>query len=171
VKGLLLAAASSLLCLVATTVLFRVSEVRRRAATMLWVFLATVPLYVAAYPLTPDDLWRLPAWLVERQGVLCAGFGLFVHAALFFGGWLQVYNLAERGFSLRILIDIDESPDRSLSREEEEAGYGGGLGMGWMLDKRIEGLVSTSLVEEREGRLVATEKGARAGSSSSCALG
>jgi hypothetical protein len=26
--------------------------------------------------------------------------------SLFFGGLLQIYNLAERGFSLRILIDI-----------------------------------------------------------------
>jgi len=106
----------------------------------------------------------------EREGPLVATgkgartarvFGLFVHAALFFGGWLQVYNLAERGFSLRILIDIDESPGRALSPEEEEAGYGGGLGMGWMLDKRIEGLLSTRLMVERDGSLLATHKGVR----------
>ena len=160
-KGLLLAAASSLLCVAAITVLFRVVKVRRRAATMLRVFLATIPIYLVAFALTPADLWLLPDWLVEGQAFLGGAFGLFVHTALFFGGWLQVYNLAERGFSLRILIDIDESADRALSREEEEACYGGGRGISWMLDKRIDGLVSTGLVEEREGRLVATGKGAR----------
>jgi len=161
VKGLLLAAASSLLCVVAITVLFRLVEVRRRAVAMLRVFLVTIPIYLVAYALTPADLWWLPGWLVEPRAFLCAAFGLFVHAALFFGGWLQVYNLAERGFSLRILIDIDESAARALSREEEEACYGGGRGISWMLDKRIDGLVSTGLVEEREGRLVATDKGMR----------
>jgi hypothetical protein len=162
VKGLLLAAASSLLCVAAVTVVFRVVDVPRRAAAMLGIFLATIPLYVAAYVLTPADLRLLPGWLVEPRGFLCGAFGLFVHAALFFGGWLQVYNLAERGFSLRILIDIDESPARALSAEEAEAAYGGGRGMGWMLDKRIEGLLSTRLIVERDGRLMATGKGTRA---------
>ncbi|HYR38379.1 MAG TPA: hypothetical protein VEW27_04425 [Methylomirabilota bacterium] len=161
-KGLLLAAASSLLCVAAVTVVFRIVDVRRRAAAMLGIFLATIPLYVAAYALTPADLWLLPEWLVEPRSFLCGAFGLFVHATLFFGGWLQVYNLAERGFSLRILVDIDESPGRALSPEEEEAAYGGGLGMGWMLDKRIDGLLSTRLMVERAGCLLATPKGARA---------
>ena len=160
-KGLLLAAASSLLCVAAVTVVFRIVDVRRRAAAMLRIFLVTIPLYVAAYALTPADLWLLPERLVEPRAFLCGVFGLFVHAARFFRGWLQVYNLAERGFSLRILIDIDESPGRALSPEEEEAGYGGGLGMGWMLDKRIEGLLSTRLIVERDGSLLATHKGVR----------
>lgn len=160
-KGLVLAAAASLTCVLAVTVLFRAVTVSRRAAAMLYVFLATVPLYIAAYAWTPADLGWLPAGLVERQAFLCGAFGLFVHAALFFGGWLQVYNLAERGFSLRVLIDIDESPEGALTAAEEESRYGGGRGLRWMFDKRVEGLVSSALVAPRAGRLVATDKGAR----------
>jgi len=70
VKGLLLAAASSLLCVAAVTVVFRVVDVPRRAAAMLGIFLATIPLYVAAYALTPTDLWLLPERLVEPRGFL-----------------------------------------------------------------------------------------------------
>jgi hypothetical protein len=162
VKGLLLAAAASLSCVLAVTLLFRAVTVSRRAGAMLHVFLATVPLYVAAYALTPADLGWLPDRLVEKRAFACGAFGLFVHAALFFGGWLQVYNLAERGFSLRILIDIDESPGGALSADDEEARYGGGRGVRWMFDKRLEGLVSAGLVTQRAGRLVATDKGARA---------
>ena len=99
-KGLLLAAASSLLCVAAVTVVFCIVDVRRRAAAMLRIFLATIPLYVAAYALTPADLWLLPERLVEPRSFLCGVFGLFVHAALFFGGWLQVYNLAFLGYNL-----------------------------------------------------------------------
>jgi hypothetical protein len=161
VKGLLLAAAGSLSCVLAVTVLFRSVTASRRAAAMLYVFLATVPLYIAAYSMTPADLGWLPDRLVEQRAFVCGAFGLFVHAALFFGGWLQVYNLAERGFSLRILIDIDESPGGALSADEEEARYGGGRGMRWMFDKRVGGLVSAGLVTQRADRLVATDKGAR----------
>lgn len=160
-KGLLLAAAGSLTCVLAVTLLFRAVTVSRRAGAMLYVFLATVPLYIAAYSMTPADLGWLPDWLVEQRAFVCGAFGLFVHAALFFGGWLQVYNLAERGFSLRILIDIDESPGGALSADDEEARYGGGRGVRWMFDKRVEGLVSAGLVTQRADRLVATGKGAR----------
>jgi hypothetical protein len=160
-KGLLLAVAGSLLCVLAVTVLFRAATVSRRAAAMLYVFLATVPLYAAAYALTPADLGWLPDRFVEQSAFVCGAYGLFVHAALFFGGWLQVYNLAERGFSLRILIDIDESLGGALSADEEEARYGSGRGMRWMFDKRVEGLVSSGLVIQRAGRLVTTDKGTR----------
>jgi hypothetical protein len=160
-KGLLLAAAGSLSCVLTVTVLFRAATASRCATAMLYVFLATVPLYIAAYALTPADLGWLPERLVEQRAFVSGAFGLFVHAALFFGGWLQVYNLAERGFSLRILIDIDESPGGALSADEEETRYGSGRGMRWMFDKRLEGLVSSGLVIQRAGRLVTTDKGAR----------
>lgn len=161
-KALLLALGCSLLYALLITLLFRMVTVRRRAAVMFWLFLATVPVYVALYALTPADLGVLSPWLVEPRFVPACAFGLFVHAALFFGGWLQVYNLAERGFSLRILIDVDASPERSLTAAEVQARYGGGRGMDWMLDKRVQGIVESGMATLAEGRLRVTPKGARA---------
>jgi hypothetical protein len=95
---------------------------------------------------------------VEPRGWLDGAFGLVVHAALFAGGWLQLYNLAERGFSLRILIDVLEAR-RALTSEQVAASYGGGRGPAWMREKRIEGLVQTGLAQWDRGRLRATRKG------------
>lgn len=160
-KGLVLALGCSLGTALGVTLLFACGRVTRRAAAMCRVFLLTVPLYLGAYALSPADLGLLPPALAEPRAWLACAFGLCVHAALFFGGWLQLYNLAERGFSLRILIDIDEAPDRALTREQVAVRYGGGRGIAWMLDKRIHGLVEAGLAASSDGPLRATRKGAR----------
>jgi len=161
VKGLLLAAVAALLFPLLVMLLFRAVPIRRRAAAMLRLFLATVPLYVGAYAATPADLRFLSPWLVEPRFVPACAFGLFVYGALFFGGWLQVYNLADRGCALHILLAIGESPDRAMSAPEIEIRYERGRGLHWMADKRIEDILAIGLATLRAGRLHATPKGAR----------
>jgi hypothetical protein len=129
---------------------------------MLGLFALTVPLYLAAYALTPADLGILSAGLVEPRAWLECAFGLFVHGALFLGGWLQLYNLADRGFSLRLLIDIAEA-QAPLSREEVEARYGGGRGIAWMIGKRLDDMLESGVVARSDGALRLTPRGARAG--------
>jgi hypothetical protein len=161
VKGLLLALACSAATALGVTLVFAVGHVTRRAAAMCVVFLLSVPIYLAAYVATPADLGLLPSRLVEARAWLDCAFGLAVHTALFAGGWLQLYNLAERGFSLRILIDVVEARG-SLNGEQLAARYGGGRGAAWMREKRIEGLVETGLARRDGGRLRVTPKGRRA---------
>jgi hypothetical protein len=161
VKGLLLALACSAGTALGVTILFAARDVGRRAAAMCVVFLLSVPIYLAAYVSTPADLGVLPSRLVEARAWLDCAFGLVMHAALFAGGWLQLYNLAERGFSLRILIDIEEAQSRALTGEQVVARYGGGRGAAWMREKRIEGLVQAGLAAWHDGRLRVTPKGRR----------
>jgi hypothetical protein len=161
-KALLLALGCSLLYALLVTALFRTRAVQRRAAAMVRLFLATVPLYIALYAITPPDLGVLSPTLVEPRYVPACLFGMFVHTALFFGGWLQLYNLADRGFSLRILTDIDESPERALTATELETRYGSGRGTDWMLDKRVRGIVETGMATLADGRLTVTLRGVRA---------
>ena len=162
-KGLLLAGAAALAGGLAVTVVFRTGVPARRAAAMLRVFLASAAGYALAYVLTPPDLGMLPAALVEPRPALDAALGLFVHGALFFGGWLQLYNLADRGFGLHVLIAIHRAPGRGLTFEEVRAGYGGGRGMAGMVDKRLAGVLATGFVTLDGGRLRPTAKGRRAG--------
>lgn len=162
-KGLLLAGAATLACALAVTVLFRAVPVTRRAAAMTRLFLATLSLHLLAFGATPPDLGFLPSWLVEPRPLVELAFSATVAAALFFGGVLQLYNLADRGFSLRILIDIEESPARALSPAEVIHAYGGGRGMEFMLDKRLGGLVEEGLVIIDDGAVCVSRKGERAG--------
>jgi hypothetical protein len=162
VKGLLLALGASVLLALVVTIVFRACAVRRRAALLLWLFLGSLPVFVLVYAWSPGDLGVLPPALVEPWPGLELAYGLVVYAALFFGGLLQVYNLADRGFSLRILIDIADSPGGALPALDLPAAYGGGRGFDAALDKRIDGLFEQRLVTLAADRLELTPRGARA---------
>ena len=161
-KGLLLALGGTVVLVPIITLVFRLFDVHRRAAALVRLFLASLPVFVLVYALTPADLGLLPQSLVEPRPGLELAYGLFVYSALFFGGLLQVYNLADRGCSLRILIDIAESPHGTLPERELPSAYGGGHGFGAMLDKRIDGLLEQGLVRLVDGRLEPTPRAARA---------
>ena len=160
-KGLLLAAAGSLALAAVITVLLRLARPEWRVRALLRTFVASLPVFAAAYLLTPADLWILPSRLVDGR-VVGACYGLAVYGALFLGGWLQLYNLAERGCSLRILIDVDEHPGRAMTPADVLRAYGGGRGMDWMVAKRLDGLVTEGFAELRSGRLEPTARGRRA---------
>jgi hypothetical protein len=163
VKGLLLAAAGSVVLAAAITVLLRAARPERRAAALFRMFVLSLPVFTAVYLLTPADLGLLPPSLVDGRlaGVL---YGVAVYAALFLGGWLQLYNLAERGCSLRILIDVDEHPRRAMTAADVLRGYGAGRGIDWMVAKRLDGLVTEGFAELNAGRLLPTPRGRRAAS-------
>jgi hypothetical protein len=111
---------------------------------------------------TSADLGLLTQSLLIEPPWLDLSLMMFFFTAAFFGGVLQLYNLADRGFSLRILIDFAEADSRIIDIDWLIANYGGGKGLAWMYGKRIDGLLKTNLVE-REGEMIElTSKGERA---------
>lgn len=162
-KSLLLVFAASVVYLAVITEIFQAWPVRRRAAVMACLFLLTLPFFVAVHMLTPPDLGFLPPGMTESSRWVDLGFGLFVYAAAFFGGILQLYNLSDRGFSLRILIEIDESPTGVMTPEEITRGYSRGRGLDWVFQKRIDGLVAQGWILVQEGIVQSTDAGRRMG--------
>ena len=158
-KGLLLAGLMSLGYFIVITIVFRFARPRARAAAMVQLHLISIPIFLAVHRVLPADLGLLPPQLVERQPLLDLGVGLFVYSSIFFGGILQLYNLADRGLSLRILIDILESTDGDLTVAEIRRSYGGGQGIGWMYEKRIQGLIEGGFVGLEAARVRNRPKG------------
>lgn len=161
-KSIVLASASGLIDVALITAVFRLSTVKRRVATMVGVFLGSAPFFVAVHLWTPPDLGVLPVALAESARALDLAFGLLLFTAGFFGGILQVYNLADRGFSLRILIDLHESPRGVLTVAEIAQSYSRGRGLQWMYDKRIDGLIERELVQVDGDVVRSTARGERA---------
>lgn len=159
-KAILLAAACGLLLILAATVLLRSRPIVRRARALVLIFLACLVLLVLAHVATPDDLGFLPASLLApRRADLV--FAMFLLTAGFFGGVLQVYNLADRGLSLRLLVDIRQSHGGAATAAELVTRYADGRGIGWMYDKRLQGLSDNGLI--RNGSTIAlTRSGLRA---------
>lgn len=143
------------------TALFRLRAIERRAYALLWVFLAGLGLLVLLSLVTPVDLGFLPAALLAQPGWFDLLSAIFFYGAACFGGILQLYNLADRGFSLRILIDLLERASERGSADVLFAGYSRGKGIGWMYEKRIDGMLSNGLVMREAQALVLTRSGER----------
>jgi hypothetical protein len=160
-KPILVAALAELLLFVLVSACWRSGMTRRRAASMLIVFLGVLPVLLAIQLLTPPDVGFLGVELVMPIAWVDVAFALFLYTVGFFGGILQLYNLADRGFSLRILIDILEAPSQAMSPDRVLNGYSAGRGIAWMYAKRLEGMQSAGLARIEGDYLVLTSKGRR----------
>ncbi|SRR6266511_3027488 len=160
-KPILLATLAELSLFVLVSACWRYGLTRRRAGSMFVAFLGVLPVLLAIALLTPPNLGFLGPELVAPIGWIDVAFALFLYAVGFFGGILQLYNLADRGFSLRILIDALEAPGQATSLDRIMSGYGAGRGIGWMYAKRLEGIENAGLARVEGDFLVLTPKGRR----------
>jgi hypothetical protein len=161
-KGFILATLWTVVYLVMITFVFRLFHVRSRAGIMTRLYLILVPLYLASHLLTPPDLWFLPEVLTERFQVVDLAFGLLLFVAAFFGGVLQLYNLADRGFSLRIVIDVDDHG--GLTLDDVLTGYSAGKGINWMYQKRLDHMSENGFTQMEQGWICNRERGRKTAS-------
>jgi hypothetical protein len=154
-------AAMSLIYLAVVTAVFRAIPLNRRAAMMVRLWAASLFGFVGLYLSTPSDLWILPSSLGAVPTLSGLLFGVLVYTAAFFGGTLQLYNLAERGFSLRILIDIDETPGGAMTPTDILHNYSRCRGLSWMYQKRLDGLLEQGMIALDDGRIRNTARGQR----------
>lgn len=150
-KALLLALLTGLLFLGVMTVVLRCVSVRGRAALLTGLWAASAVPLALVYLLTPPSLGFLPPSLHDDPPWFGLPFCLGIWSVGYFGVVLQLYNLAERGHSLRLLIDIADSGARGLSIAEMVERYAEGRGLDWMLEKRLAGLVAAGLIDVDDG--------------------
>ena len=160
-KAILFASgAGALLFALGSWRLRRLSD-RSGALALLKSFLTVLSLLTVVYLLVPADMWFLPIVLQLRPAALDFAFAIFLYAAGFFGGILQLYNLAERGFSLRILIDVASAPNETMALDEVMQGYASGRGIAWMYKKRLADMAATGIVAMNDDRIALTSRGRR----------
>jgi hypothetical protein len=159
-KAVVLVVAMSFVYLLSISVAFHFARTNiRNAAFLTRLFFLSIPFAVTAYWATPADLWFLPASLAEPAWIEFLFF-LFVYGSTFFGGILQVYALADRGFSLRISVDIDKAGG-CMSIPEVIGAYSEGKGTDWMYQKRLDNLTELRLIETHGDRILVTAAGKR----------
>jgi hypothetical protein len=160
-KAILIAAGAELLLFACVSASLRSGFTAPRARLMLITFLSVLPVLVAVHLLTPPDLGFLGDDLVMPIGGIDIAFSIFLYGVGFFGGVLQLYNLADRGFSLRILIDIFETPSQAVRLDDVMEGYSAGSGIALMYTKRLEDMQDAGLARIDGASLVLTPKGRR----------
>jgi hypothetical protein len=161
VKGALVALMTTLSSVLMITVIFRLRAIRARAAMMMKVFMLSIAAFIVVHRVTPYDLWLLPDGLVEAAWPIDLVFGLVVYAALFLGGVLQIYAQADRGFSARILLDIADAGPKGLGVSDVMREYSAGKGIGWLCERRIEGMIQQAFVVPDGKDFVNSRRGIR----------
>jgi hypothetical protein len=161
-KAVILATAMTIVLLALVTVALRLHPTSRRARQMMLSYVVCLIGAASVWFATSGDLGFLAPALLIEPAWLDLSLMLFFFSAAFFGGVLQLYNLADRGLSLRILIDFAEADSRIVDIDWLLAHYGGGKGLAWMYGKRIAGMLETKLVERTAGMIALTSKGVRA---------
>jgi hypothetical protein len=161
-KAVILATAMTMVLLVVVTLVLRFHPTPRRARQMMLSYFACLIGTALVWFVTSADLGFLAPPLLIEPPWLDLSLMLFFFSAAFFGGVLQLYNLADRGLSLRILIDFAEADSRIIDTDWLIANYGSGKGLAWMYEKRIAGMLETNLVERKAEMIELTSKGARA---------
>ena len=159
-KAIIVAAAMTLVLLLVVTLAFRVRSTQERAKQMTLLYFGCAVVAALAWLITPLDLGFLaPSLLIEPRW-LDLSLMLFFFSSAFFGGVLQLYNLADRGFSLRILIDLDATTS-SGGVDTLVKTYGGGQGLTWMYGKRLHGLLAGDFMRRNGDTLELTPRGHR----------
>lgn len=153
-KGLALAMGGFLFFLVVHVFLFRLTLPRLRFNTMVRIAVGTGVGLLVLYPFTPPDLGFLPARYTGAGWAVDLLNGLLVFTFLFVG-YCMFYFLVDRGFSGRMMIEIEASPARRLRAEEIAARYS----LEMVLLRRLGEMVEIGRVVERDGRYVDTAKG------------
>jgi hypothetical protein len=160
-KGICLASAMTVVLLLLVTLTFRFDPRQHRARQVTVLYVACTVALVGLWLGTPDDFGFLHRSLLIRPGGFDLALALFFFFVAYFGGVLQLYNLADRGFSLRILIDALEDKSGSIDTDRLLTGYGGGQGLSWMYDKRMHGLLEGNFVRRTDTSIALTTRGAR----------
>jgi thiosulfate reductase cytochrome b subunit len=157
VKGLLLALEGFSLFIILHVLLFRLHVPERRFRAMVQIVLVLGLGLVVVHRTTSPDLggllpgWATAGWAVDLfNGLLVFGF-LFV-------GYSMFYFLVDRGFSGRIMIEIETSPERRLRQVDIASRYS----LEMVLRRRLTEMVEIGQVVEQGGRFRTTAKGRRA---------
>ena len=160
-KAILLAGLLALLYLLGATLALRAVKIERPAIFLIRMWVVCVPVLLAVYLLTPADLWLLPVALQDDPPWFGPVFCLGLWFAGFFGGILQLYNLTERGMSLRMLIDIAQHGPPGMTARETMQAYSAGQGIVWMYQKRLDGLCEGGLIAIEDGVVTNQARGRR----------
>lgn len=132
----------------------------RTAGYLTKSYLVSLLFVVALHWLTPADLWFLPLNLTASTA-LDLGFLLFLYSALFFGGYLQLYGLTDRGFSVRMSVDIAQTPGQKMTIDDVVRSYAAGKGTTWAYERRLSEIQNLNLAVRSGDDFVITSSGLR----------
>lgn len=155
-KGICLALVGFFVFLAAHVSLFRVCAPRKRFVAMVQIMAVVALGLVIVHRTTPSTLGFLPTMYTRAGWLLDIVNGLLIFGFLFIG-YCMFYFLVDRGFSGRVMIEIESVHERRLQKHEIAARYS----IEMVLQRRLDEMLEIGQVVIRDGRYCNTAKGHR----------
>lgn len=153
-KGLILSFLGFAIFLIAHVAIFRLMTLERRFRTMVRIMMVVGCALLIAHRITAPDLGFLPHEYTKAGWAIDLLNSLLVYGFLFIG-YSMFYFLVDRGFSGRIIIEIESSPERRLQASGIAARYS----LEMVLQRRLTEMLEIGRVILRDGRYCNTAKG------------
>lgn len=153
-KGLVLSLLGFLVFLIAHVAIFRLMTLERRFRAMVRIMMLVGCVLLIVHRMTGPDLGILPHAYTRAGWAIDLLNSLLVYGFLFIG-YSMFYFLVDRGFSGRIMIEIESAPDRRLRQQDIAARYS----LGIVLQRRLTEMLEIGRVVRRGSRYCNTAKG------------
>lgn len=155
-KGILLACGAFGAFLPLHLAIFHLRTPHRRFGSMVRLHASLALGLIVAYAVTPPDVWVIPAGWAGAGWLIDLANGLLLQSLLFVG-YSMFYFLVDRGFSARILIEIERAPGQALTPEEVAAIYS----LDRVVARRLDEMVDIGSVIKEGDRYRMTARGRR----------
>jgi len=156
-KGDLIALGGFAIFFIVHVFYFRRVQPAARFFAMARIYLCVGAILPVAYLITPENLGFIPHSLEPCGNVIGILNGLLLYT-FFFMAYSMFYFLVDRGFSGRIMIEIEQSPLRRLTRDEISKLYS----LEMVLARRLGEMVDIGRIVKVEERYYNTVAGSRA---------
>lgn len=159
-RACILATACFLLFLILHVLIFHYARPAEKARTLVRLFIGVWMLYPAAAGLGGGPYtWPainpgVPAWWVSDWGDFSAGCMLY---GFLFLGYLEFYFTADRSITCRMLMLIENAPDRAMNPDEMRKAYD----LDSVVTRRLNDMTYGGYLAADNGRYRLTSKGRR----------
>ena len=148
-KGILVALFCFILFLLIHALIFHNWRIKKHFEAIMIIFYSLIPVYALIYFLTPY-------FFAHSTPAVIVGFvnGFIIYLFLFFG-YCQFYFIIDRSISVRVMIEMENSPQKKLTAEEIKEVYS----LDGLLTRRLGHMVGTNYIVENSGYYTNTRKG------------
>ena len=149
-KGILIAFFCFILLMNIHFIIFRKWKIEKRFRAMGIIFASLLPVYTLIFLLTPD-------FFTTSASFTIVNFlnGMLLYLLLFFG-YGHFYFLVDRSISARIMVELESSKEKQLTREQIEEVYSPDYllshRLGQMVDGKYVTLIAGYYKNTRKGR-------------------
>lgn len=153
-RGIVLAFCCFIVFLLLHFGIFHTRSIKKRFRMLVIIFYSLFPLYLMLYLVIPEDAFLPVNELSEFSKMVALFNGMLIYMFLWFG-YCQFYFVVDRSISVRVMIELENAPEKQLTPEQIREVYD----LDDMLSRRLQHMVGQKYITLGSGYYKNTKKG------------